>query len=144
MAFQFWQRVNAQTDPFYKQVQQDAGRGLTHFLPRLEDPVVRRGFWRYILDKENFSKWPNECKKALIQKAWFDGFMTLTHYPQAMAITLGATSFSLFALSLFTGAAVTVFTCLMTTALICAASFIMDDFDELVVDNSQSAQLGNN
>lgn len=143
MAFQFWQRVE-RTDHFHLEVQRAARTGLSDFLTKLEDPFVRRGFWRYILDRENFAKWPNECKKALLQKAWFDGFMTITHYPQAMALTLAAVSFSLFAMSLFTGAAVTVFTCLMTTAVICAASYIMDDTDELVDERSQDAQLGNN
>ena len=143
MAFQFWQKVE-RTDQFHLNVQRAARAGHGEFLALLEDTTVRRGFWRYILDKDNFSKWPNESKKALIQKAWFDGFMTLTHYPQAMALTLAATSFSLFAMSLFTGATVTIFTCLITTALICAASFFMDDSDELGSDNEQSAQFGNN
>lgn len=136
MAFQFWRKVE-RTDIFYLEVQQDAKRGLEAFSPRLEDRDVQRGFWRYILDKDDFSQWPRECKKELIKKALFEGFTTLTHYPQAMAITLAATSLSLFVLSFVMGTTLTFFTCIMTTALICAASYFMDSDEELEHQQAQ-------
>jgi hypothetical protein len=138
MAFEFWRRVD-RTDTFHRRVQAAARQGLPHFLSQLENIDARRGFWRYILDKKDFSKWPNECKKALLQKAWYEGFTTLTHCPQAMILTLAATSLTLFALSFVVGGSLTIFTCLMTTALICAGSYLMDssddELDEVIEDN---------
>lgn len=122
----FWQN-EGRTPLVYQKVKQAGKEGLAPFLEALnESSVARRGFWEYILDKDDFRQWRGECKKALIREAWYDGFVTMTHYPQAMLMTSTATSLSLFALSIVLGTSATLFTCMMVSGLICGVSYMMD------------------
>ncbi len=129
MGLTFWSKVK-ETDIFYKRVQSAAREGLTPFMMQLNDVDVRRGFWKYLLDKNNFAEWPKECQKALFQQAWYEGFLTITEYPQAIAMIFAATSVSLFAWSFMMGASITLFTCVLASALICGASYMVDNQED--------------
>jgi len=123
----FWNKTDYNQTEFRK-VQQAAVLGLGPFMQVINSSQsARRGFWHYLLDKDDFMQWPFSCQKALVSEAWYDGFLTLHQHPQAMVITLAATSLSLFALSFVTGASLSLFTCVLVTGLICAASHYMDN-----------------
>ncbi len=135
----FWNTGGERTPVIYAQVKRAGQQDLTAFLSALNNPMAKRGFWEYILDKDDFKRWRPECKKALIREAWFDGFTTLTQYPLAIAATFTATSLALFTLSFVFSTSASLFICVMVTGMMCSASYYADYFTD---DYSQTGEKG--
>lgn len=126
----FW-NTDQRTPLVYQKVKDAAKIGVVEFRQALnENPVARRGFWNFIFDKDDFKQWKAPCKKALFTDAWYDGFMTITHHPQAMVAVFAATSLSMFALSIIVGTSASLFSCFMMSCLIFGASYVMDYLSE--------------
>ncbi len=137
----FWHQTQ-QTEQMYQKVKDAAKIGVEPFLAALnESQATRQGCWLYILDKEDFKTWPRVCQKALFKEAWFDGFITITQHPQAIAITCAATTLSLFALSIVIGTSASLFSCVMLSGLICAASYVMGLINDDEVSSLDSPEL---